>query len=684
MMHVSIRRARSMLVSLLVGTLPASACTAAPASAPSTRPAWAIAAESKPPMTADEARAFISRLHAYVRDHHLKTAENSPQRGMIYEYFNVPHAGKVDQWIEGEALDTMHDGAWYAAAMVNAYRATGDETYRKFLAEYQVPFYCKILNHSDTLFSARQNDADPKANVFNREHMLQEGEKGFVPYWWDDGASVSLERVRTRSPLGAFLCRDLLAGKTNPDFRLSGYSLGSSNHLAQDLGIMIEQSWLLFRQLPDAESKKLTAELADAATNLHECRMRHHGHIPMCDASAALIHGDAKLMQQVPDPAADASWKYKNAYYQAFYDFKPGVKVSFPGFADDDEYFYYFGTARAGGKLPDALALKLIYDAYTQPLLYRAYCDDEPVPGINRFDLHPYYAVDGKPTDYRSDRKGPSRLPRPIGSRMGPQNMVVCGWALQALGAHPGLWNAAVKKHFKGDAVVRIGDMPAPLHGEYPVPDFVENKLFPPFPHLWMFIMSTRSALALYGSCDAAEARIEIFSQPDGKGAHAILLLKQDNSVSITNDKGEPLEVDRTPVFGNSATKPAGQNGFNFNIAIPYTFMKGQKPWINGVEMGRYSIRAGDAKPQNFFMASDETQVLSTLWHELAGGLRSWEAIFDQYGYIPTGIGAGAGWDNFSDTGGYAHLISAAAQWILCLEKKSDWEMQEVPEVLVK
>src|SRR6185295_10367811 len=113
---------------------------------------------------------------------------------------------------------------WYAAAMVNAYRATGDETYRKFLMEYQVPFYCKMLNHSDTLFSAKQNDADPKAFTFNKEHMLQEGEKGFVPYWWDDGASVSLERVRTKRPQPEFSATDRTIGKPNPDYLLDGWS----------------------------------------------------------------------------------------------------------------------------------------------------------------------------------------------------------------------------------------------------------------------------------------------------------------------------------------------------------------------------------------------------------------------------------------------------------------------------
>ena len=56
-------------------------------------------------------------------------------------------------------------------------------------------------------------------------------------------------------------------------------------------------------------------------------------------------------------------------------------------------------------------------------------------------------------------------------------------------------------------------------------------------------------------------------------------------------------------------------------------------------------------------------------------------AIFKAKGYIPTGIGAGntgAGfpWEELSDTGGYAHLITAASQWLFYLEGKRDWEVQ--------
>ena len=53
--------------------------------------------------------------------------------------------------------------------------------------------------------------------------------------------------------------------------------------------------------------------------------------------------------------------------------------------------------------------------------------------------------------------------------------------------------------------------------------------------------------------------------------------------------------------------------------------------------------------------------------------------IFDEMGYIPTGIRAGSQWEGISDSGGYAHLISAAAQWLLCLEGKRDWELHQGP-----
>ena len=66
------------------------------------------------------------------------------------------------------------------------------------------------------------------------------------------------------------------------------------------------------------------------------------------------------------------------------------------------------------------------------------------------------------------------------------------------------------------------------------------------------------------------------------------------------------------------------------------------------------------------------------LAQELAGGLRTRQAIFEQKGFIPTGLGTGSEWDDFSDTGGYSHLVSAGAEYLLTLEGKRDWELHHI------
>ena len=624
-------------------------------------PDW-TRAHLRKPMTAAETRAFMKRLAQFVYDHHLRQDRGSAMRGMIYEYVDMRRTGQFDQFVQGEGLDTMHDGAWFAAAMVNAYRATGDAFYKEILTRWQLPFYCKMLNHSDALFSTQRNDARPGAAPFNKEHALQQGEKGFVPYFWDDGGSVSLERRREKNPLGIRPCTDLLAGKPNPKFLLHGYSHGSSNHLAQDLGVMLELSWLLLHNAPDEADRKLAAEVAEAAQNLYACRMRHHGHIPMCDAAAALATGQAKLLQHVPDLSTAATWTPANHYLRALYDFKPGQRLALPGFADDQQYRYYFGIAKHGGHLPKALAFRTVYDAYTEPLLYRYYSDDAPVPaGINRFDLHPYYAKDGRLEDYRSDRKGPFGKARPTGSRMGPQNMICCGWALQVLSAYPGLWEERYTRHFSKDLRVYLTDV---VPGGKPSNCKGAEINVGGLP---LTLGSLRGALQLrIGTRLGQEATVKVFGKPDAMGSHVLITVTRKGEITVVNERGECVR---------GVSTGGGSGVF---LQIPFTIAKAQKPWANGVEHGRYSIQVADLV-RNFYLASPESQVQAELQHELAGGLRTWEAIFNVKGYIPTGMGAGADWDHFSDSGGYAHLISAASQWLLYLDGRSDWEMQQIP-----
>jgi hypothetical protein len=47
---------------------------------------------------------------------------------------------------------------------------------------------------------------------------------------------------------------------------------------------------------------------------------------------------------------------------------------------------------------------------------------------------------------------------------------------------------------------------------------------------------------------------------------------------------------------------------------------------------------------------------------------------------VPPGWGEERG-QRFTDAGGYAHLIQAAAQWVMYREGKADWEGHGVPAV---
>jgi hypothetical protein len=176
--------------------------------------------------------------------------------------------------------------------------------------------------------------------------------------------------------------------------------------------------------------------------------------------------------------------------------------------------------------------------------------------------------------------------------------------------------------------------------------------------------------MAVEGTFPSDSLAIKLFSLPDGQGAHALVSIPKEGKAAAVNDRGEPLLMEAT-------VEPAG-GASRFVLRIPYTVVKDQKPWINGIEHGRYSIGVGE-RIRNFHLASSRQQVEAWLEHELGAGLRTWQAIFREKGYVPTGISAGFIWDDLSDSGGYAHLVSACAQWLLCLEGKSDWEMHHVP-----
>jgi hypothetical protein len=612
------------------------------------------AAAKKPPMTEKEAEAFIARLLDFVEKHHLKTAEKSPQRGMVYEYFDVQRRGEFDQWVQGEALDTMHDGAWLAIALVHAARATGQPRYRRFLTQWQLPFYARMLNHSNTLFKSTPLAVDDKGVRFGREHQLQAPEKGFVPYWWDDGASVSLERRQKGRWKGPpFACTDHFAGKDNPQARLSGYSHGSSNHLAQDLGPMLLLGWLLLRESTDAHEQALARDLVSAAKHLAECRARHGAPtIPAVIGPAGRLQNDASLLAKVSGP--NPKLPPNNHYVRLLSDLGGERRHSAAGFADDTQYLYYAMLAKHGAAMPREVRFRIAYDALTEPMLYRFWSDNAPVPaGINRFDLSGFLqGKGGRLESYRSDKTGP------IGSRMGPQSLVLCGWAAQMLRAEPDFYDEQVRALFP-----RLPIVPMTREAEARTkPTALEVK------GLKLHLHSQPEALHLSGQLpgETLELQLSLGGHEKAAAAHAVLTLKGDGSLQIRNHRGDALRHEGK----------IGDKG-HFSVTLPYTIRKGQGLWGNGYELSCGRVTHAGATVE-FVVASSGAQVRASLERELAGGLRTWEAIFDTLGYLPTGLGAGS-WDRFSDSGGYAHLISAASQYLLVQSKRSDAALHAVP-----
>jgi len=197
-------------------------------------------------------------------------------------------------------------------------------------------------------------------------------------------------------------------------------------------------------------------------------------------------------------------------------------------------------------------------------------------------------------------------------------------------------------------------------------------------------VSSTPSRLQILGLCKGDEAAMRLSVGPGGKDLRAVVTVKRDGAASAVNHKGEKLRHSADFGFESKISPPdpaTWQRAFSFSVDLPYTVVKGQEPWANGIQHGYYTVQIGE-ETRRVYLATCERYVKAWLERELGCGLRTWEAIFNEKGYIPTSIGSTYDWDKYSDSGGYAHLLSAAAQWLLVLEGKNDWEMHHTPRVL--
>lgn len=606
----------------------------------------------------EEVIKWMKELAEYVEKNHLKKKENSPQFGMVYEYVNTKKIGQLGQWVQGEALDTMHDGAWFTASICQAYRATGDKYYFNLLSSYLIPFYTKVLNNSDTLFKDGLDPEKiaPSKSKSDLEHKYLGG-KGFCPYWWDDGDSQSIEGIN--QGIHGSECVDyfLLNNQPNPENRLWGFSLGCSNHMAQDLAVMLIETYLLTKK----------PEVLLAATYLQEDRSkRNYPYIPVIVASASFK--DETLLGKIVDYSSKlepSGW-----YYNILYNYEKDRTYSAPSFADDDEYIFYSNIIKYRGKVQEGLAFLIIYRAFTNPFLFRYWWDIGNVEhGLNVFDLSGMIKIkNGKCLKYRSDFKEGMWY----GSRMGPQNLKVTGWALQLIDSFPGIWEKRYKEKFKDDILVRFKEG---FKVDCEKEEFYSESIN--IEGLKINFGADRRNLYIYGEKEKDNDEFILFSKPDGGG----------NWVKVKIGK----EIDIENLKGEKVINEYKLNGNKFEIRIPYQICKEQKEFLTGVEHGRYSCKVGD-KIVNLYFMSSERDVKEELLKELTEGIITWKKIFKEKGYIPTGIGSSSisspvvkcAWEDLSDTGGYAHLIGACSQYLFYLERKKYWEELKISEIFNK
>jgi hypothetical protein len=251
--------------------------------------------------------------------------------------------------------------------------------------------------------------------------------------------------------------------------------------------------------------------------------------------------------------------------------------------------------------------------------------------------------------------------------------MVVAGWALQALKAEPGIWDSQAEADKQA---TRVAFDQFPLCGDFVDGDIVFNPI--QFATGRVTLNSNRLLPNLIALLRTERTDFDlVFGAGVGANATGIKASgKFGESVLVSTLNGEMFTPKKAEVSRTDGVTRA-------SVSLSRTVAKGQVPWANLVEHQLCTlILNGEQKPLHF--ASYERHVKLVLEHELGRGLRTWQALFKEQGYLPTGLGAGGmgggyAWDDMSDAGGYAHLISAGAQWLLYLEGKRDWEIHGLP-----
>ena len=342
---VKTHRATWQLAATLV-VFCAGALAAAEPEAPDAAPSGGALRPYEPPDAPSAAEWPRERLVRFMRDltdfvyaHHVVADASRPVYGMTYEFW------RDGKQIQEFGLDTMHDGAWWASAMVTAHRADPDGPYLERIQTYQVPFYANMLRHSDRLFPrmrGRGQDRKPLASPV----------KGWVPRGWDDGRGFD----KSGDPIPA------------------GYHT-TSNHLCQDLANLLMDVWLTTRD----------PALAEGLARLRNYKSEYFGPIGTIEFAAAVTGGRPDALKRFV-PSAFTVHALKPCY-SGMHRQEP---TSLPAYDDGLAWQYREATARCvlGRGMSDDLVLRAAARAWAATRAMELYFDARPYRyGLYLFDI---------------------------------------------------------------------------------------------------------------------------------------------------------------------------------------------------------------------------------------------------------------------------------------------------------
>jgi hypothetical protein len=556
----------------------------------------------------------MEEVVGFVYAHHVVKDEDDKTYGMTYEFYDV----KQDRKVQAFGLDSMHDGGWFAAAMATAERIYPKGRFLERALKYQVPFYANMINHSDRLFPDKQR----REGQDNKP--LEEPLKGWVPRGWDTGNGYDLQGKR---------------------FEKEAYGT-PSNHLAQDLSDMLLNVWM------STHSERV----AQAAVNIDNYRTEYFRAIHVVRYAADYARGQAEPKAVSTEWEIPEKGPYAGLYLQKGAPSAPGGDGAAWSFREDVADAALRGTFSPGRAWQQAA--RVLYKIAALEFFY----DDGPIqygmfPGGDHGAGAPpsFTPGTGKLSFYHSERKAH------IDAR-GLTDLWPSAGVLPVLRQHSELWEMPYREQHGDEPLVRIVD-------DAPVTDGKRDETY----GLSQSLATEDTTLTLLGDprnmhvlIESHRPRVDLTIKHDaeveGETFAGVIGADGTGSFGVRNNKGAPLLHETG--FVRKQTRWVAE------FRIPYTAVREQAHWINGVDHGRYAVTLNGGKPTTVYMLSSTERVIRKLEDHALGSVQNWHQVWQERGYIPWTLRKG-----LADAGHVAHIVHMISYILMDRAGTAEWDL---------